>query len=198
MENVMSLKDKMRLNKIVNILIYFANNTEKFGLTKANKLLYYTDCLHLEKYLRPVIDDVYKKDDEGPVPQEVYARLKVLDPLCKEVDFNYEEYFGNFLEIVSEPIHVYTLHKIQAIKEFDSRWLSQSELEVIKELAEKYKYTTAKELSEKTHLESPWLEAKMYDDIDITLYVKDKIKAEHYAYIKHSEAMKKAVAHNYN
>jgi len=198
MENTMSFKDKIRLNKIVNILIYFANHIDNFGLTKANKLLYYTDCLHLQKYLRPVIDDVYRKDDEGPVPQEVYLRLKSLDPLCNEEDFERDGYFGNFLQIEPEAIHTYTLHKIKAIKEFDSRWLSDSEIEIIKLIAEKHKTTTAKELSLKTPEEAPWREAKMYGEINLSLYVKGEIEPAKYEYIKNSEALKKDIVLNYN
>jgi|GEM_PF-2053292 len=186
---------EIELRRIANVLVYFAGATENFGLTKANKLLYYLDCSHLLKYGRTVLKDKYIKNQLGPVPAETYSRLTVIYelnclPEADRREFNTDhELMFEYLTIKPELIGVdCILNRIIAKKEFEPKWFSKSELEIMEELAKLYYSTTASELVRKTHEESPFKEAKMCDYIDLKLFLKDhnmpQTDIDHIAYIE--------------
>jgi len=202
----MNLKKKLELNKIGNILIYLSQNTNFFGVTKANKLFYYIDCFHLLKYGRTVTREIYKKLPQGPVPSELYDRIKSIIELNNQDneeiyvddlrDFN--EYLAGFIAIRTEEIpDGRKRHTIIAKREFEEKWFSESELSVIKEVAATFKDTNAKELTEKTHKEKPYLSTEENNKIDLKIYVKDKISAEQYAEIEHIEKTTDSMLINY-
>ena len=179
----MNKKAEIELKRTANILIFFANSTENFGKTKANKLLYYLDCFHLLRYGRTVLRDKYKKCKLGPVPVETSNRLAIVQELSCLPEKDRQE-FGSDHELMFEYIEIipktindgslkFTLEKIVPKKDFESIWFSESEREIMAELAEKYYSATASELVRKTHEESPYKEAEMDDFIDLKLFLKD-------------------------
>ena len=60
--------------KFVNAVLFFAEK-DKIGITKLNKLLYYSDFEHYRLYGRPIIGDEYVKMGQGPVPERAYEHL---------------------------------------------------------------------------------------------------------------------------
>ena len=178
----MDVTKRIELTRRGNILIYFAQNTKTCGVTKANKLIYYLDCYHLFEYGRTVTRDTYNKLPEGPVPSDTYRRMTAIremtnpqEGLSRDITENFKEFLFDFIDIKVEKISEgYDLYKIIPKKDFQSKWFSKSELEILSKVALELKYTTAKVLSEKTHKESPYKEAEDTDKVDITLYLKDK------------------------
>ena len=171
---------EIELKRIANILVYFANSTESFGVTKANKLLYYLDCFHLLRYGRTVIKDRYIKNQLGPVPAETYNRLMVIRE-CNSLPENDRQKFNLDHELLSEYITIvskqissnYTFDRIAPCKEFEPIWFSKSEIEIMQELAKEHKNTSASELVSKTHNESPYKEAELFGFMDLKLFLKD-------------------------
>ena len=108
----MNLKKKIELNKLANIIIYLSKNTNYFGITKANKLLYYIDCIHMKKYGRKITKETYKKLPKGPIPSEFYDRIKSIIELsgidCEEIYTsalkNFNEYLSNFISVTISDI----------------------------------------------------------------------------------------------
>ena len=194
---------EIELRKIANTLVYFANSTKDFGLTKANKLLYYLDCFHLLRHGRVVLRDKYFKNQLGPVPQETSNRLEGIRELNSlpekdRQELKEREFMFEYLDIVSEPSAYYTLDRIVPHKDFEPKWFSKSEIEIMKELSEKYRNTTATELVRQTHKESPFLRAEMYDFIDLKLFLKDHNASQEYIEeVARTERLIDAIAANY-
>jgi len=196
---------EIELKRIANILVFFAKTTENFGVTKANKLLYYLDCHHLLKYGRTVIKDKYIKNCLGPVPIETYRKLNVIRELSSltendKQEFNIDhELLFEYIEIISEDIGSNRpLEKIVAKKDFEKTWFSESEREIMAELAIKYHRTSAKELSLKTHNESPYKEAKMDELIDLKLFLKDHNRPQNEIdYAAYTEKLIEAISTNF-
>jgi len=180
----MNIKKQMELARRGHILIYFSTHTINCGFTKANKLLYYLDCYHLLKYGRKVTHDVYCPLPEGPVPSDTYRRLNAIkemispdEGLSTDTTKNFKEYLSNFVGIkVKQISDNCSLQKIIPKIEFDPKWFSKSELDILSEVASEFKYATATQLSEKTHRELPYIVAKDEDseEINLTLFLKYK------------------------
>lgn len=170
--------EEIELRRIANILVFFANKTENFGVTKANKLLYYLDCFHLLEYGRTVIKDKYIKYPLGPVPIKTSQKLDIIKAIS-EVPENERLEFNPDLELMLEYITIKkeklgskrSLLKIVAKKDFEPKWFSESEREIMKKLAKKYCNTTAIELVRQTHKESPYKKANKYEYIDLKLFL---------------------------
>ena len=201
----MDFKKTIQLNKIANILIYMAENTEDCGVTKANKLLYYVDCFHLLECGRIVTNDEYKKLPQGPVPEETYTRLTALVELSQGIDINigfkqnYKEFLQDYIEIKIEelPEPYNCRYKLIAKKNFDPQWFSKSEIRIIKKVANKYKKMSARKMSEITHDELPYKKALSSGSIDLKYYVKKKVTKEQFEEIKYIENLEKAMLLNY-
>lgn len=201
----MNFKQKLELTKIANILIYLADNTDNFGVTKANKLLYYLDCYHLQKYGRSVTKDVYKKLPQGPVPSDTYDRLKsimelrdITEEFYSSIDPDFKEFFLEFIDIQIEQLSdSHRRFRIIAIKKFDNKYLSKSEMQILEEVAIQFKTATAAELSNKTHKELPYINAEENSVVDLKLFVKDKVSAAEYSEIEYIEKVTNAMAINY-
>jgi len=196
---------EIELRRIANILVYFAKSTENFGVTKANKLLYYLDCIHLLRHGRTVLRDKYIKNQLGPVPSETYNRIMAIQelnclPEADRQEFNSDhEIMFEYLTVVPEPIGIdCTLSRIVPKKDFESRWFSKSEIEIMEELSQKYFSTTASELVRKTHEELPYKEADMFDFIDLKLFLKDhNMPQSDIDHIAHIEKLIDAISANY-
>ena len=193
------------LKRIANILVFFANKTENFGVTKANKMLYYLDCFHLLRYGRTVIKDKYIKDQLGPVPIEKYRKLNVIQELSyfpendkREFNADHELLF-EYIEIILENIgSPRLLAKIAAKKDFEPIWFSESEREIMDELSQKYCSATATDLVRQTHKELPYKNANKYEFIDLKLFLKEhnrpQSEIDHAAY---TERLINAISKNY-
>ncbi len=133
--------------KFANAIVFFANNTDpkKFGITKLVKLLFFADFLHFEKYGRAIIGDIYYHLPEGPVPTTSYDLYK--DTFEKKVKTGLEE----FVKVNSEKIGNYIIEKIEPLREFNEDVFSESDIDVMKEIAEKFYDETGTSLARMTH-----------------------------------------------
>jgi len=155
---------KIDFEKVGIITSYFAEHTNELYVTKLLKLFYYLDFISYKMRGASVTNDIYFKMPYGPVPSNIKDNVDLLSA---------ENIFGK--EFKSQLSSYVKLEKdktgngkliISKGKEYDLRKLSNSELELVKCLAETFKDTKAKTLSNKTHLEKPWLSTSDFSVID--------------------------------
>jgi uncharacterized phage-associated protein len=136
--------------KLVNAALYFARNTENFGLIKLFKLLYFLDFEHYKDIGRSVTGLEYEAWELGPVPEKLNSEIKqgaeqdLLDAL--NID----------LRSFADDKKYY---KITAKRRENHMVFSPREEEIMKRLVSDFKFHTAEQMTEATHLPNlPWFQ----------------------------------------
>lgn len=132
--------------KLINVIIFFANNTRNLGKVKLYKLLYFLDFQHYRDVGRPVTGLQYYAWPKGPVPvaieNEVRAPGADMQEKVSLVLSSYEK--GETLTVTPKVA-------------FSPEHFSKRELKIMGALAEEFKNTKAQDMIERTHLENePW------------------------------------------
>lgn len=132
-------------DKLINMLIYFLNNTKFPGKTKLFKLLYFSDFLHFRETGKSITGLKYKAWREGPVPDELYKEFKnPLPDLREKIDFPSSVLNDSFLKLTPR-------------SEFDEKYFTKRELRIMKEVSIFFKDTDAENISGYSHLKGhPW------------------------------------------
>ena len=163
--------------KFINAIVFFAKNTDpkKFGITKLMKLLFFADFLHFERYGRPIMGDIYYRLPEGPVPTTSYDLYK--DTFDKKKETGLEQY----IKITTEKVKDFNMARIESLKDFDEEVFSESDLEVMKEIAKKFYNTTGTALARETH-EIPFVkDTPQIFQIDYLNVIEDKEERKYLA-----------------
>jgi uncharacterized phage-associated protein len=150
----MTMTSERQRKKLINAIIYFAQNTEFCHKLKLMKLLYYLDFWHFKETGKSVTGLNYKAWKMGPVPPQLYHEIEpennpsdIQESLSIENE-EFENGNGRFLKIVPR-------------KEFNEKIFSQRELEILEKVALVFKDAKANEMSDCTHLKnSPWYKTK--------------------------------------
>tara|TARA_R110002124_G_scaffold50201_1_gene146370 strand:- start:1244 stop:1756 length:513 start_codon:yes stop_codon:yes gene_type:complete len=119
--------------KAVNSLLFVVNNLEKADTHKTYKILYFADQKHLLKYGRPIFGDTYVKMEYGPVPSFVK----------NVVDEN--------IQGLEEVVAKYHRYYVKSLAEPNLDYLSESDLECLKEAIEENKDLDFPTLTDKSH-----------------------------------------------
>lgn len=135
--------------KLRNAVIFFVKNTQKVGITKLMKLLYYLDFRHYQETGFPVTGQIYRTWQFGPVPVAVWAELKEkresglkLTTVVRAIPGEDEG------ALVIRPV---------ADARFTEDVFSRRELRILKEVAEIFKDSPAKLMVDATHgRNEPW------------------------------------------
>ena len=156
--------------KFVNALLYFAKHTnpDQLGSTKLNKLLYHADFLHFKRYGRPITGDRYVKMPYGPVPSTAYAVVSDASrSLSGEV---VKTILDGKIRIRNVKIADKKQSRIEALVDPDLSVFSESELEVLEEVAKQYKNRSATRLSRDSHSpDAPWSKTQDFQTIEYEL-----------------------------
>ncbi len=158
------------LVKLKAILLYFANDSDKLGKVKLMKLIYFMDFTHVKKYGTPITYDNYVHIKHGPIP----STIKNLVDYVGE-DLNSQ--LADTISIEKVPTRRNTMAKIVAKRKFtehDRRLFSETELEVLKEVADRFRSSTSDEIEEASHKEAPWKETSDLESISYSLAARDK------------------------
>lgn len=134
----------MNIEKYINVILFFIENVQNLGRTKLYKLLYFLDFDHYEKYGESVTEESYQNKELGPVPvhaEEVINKMKE----------------DGILDILPEPVINFVRHKFVAKAHHDPKVFSQTEIEMLCEVAEKWAHHTANEIVSASHGEAPWI-----------------------------------------
>lgn len=129
--------------KLLNSIIYFANNIRHCGKTKLYKLLFYLDFIHFKETGRSVTGLDYYTWDFGPAPKILHNELLDQPADIKE----HIVLLGSADSFVG----------IKAKKRFDSKHFTKRELKILKELCEIYLNAQAEDMIEVSHMPNePW------------------------------------------
>jgi len=148
--------------KLLNAVLYFANNTQRVNLGKLSKLLYFLDFMHFKQAGYPSIGLNYYAFEWGPVPRDFWAEIK---------DGNVPKDFEGKLALIPKTDDLAPAYKeieIRAIEKPDLAVFTPREAKILEYLAFVFKEAKARDMSEVTHLsKQPW---------DVTFKTKGKNK----------------------
>jgi len=161
--------------KLINAIIYFAENTKFCGKTKLLKLLYFLDFRHFKQTGKSVTGLDYYAWGMGPVPRDLYNELTEnmkpdLKAAIKELPKEGKEGF----------------QKIIPKKKFKNDYFSKRETKLLEGISFIFRDAKADDMIESTHLANePWdktlKEKGKLEKIDYMLSVdnmKDSLSAE--------------------
>lgn len=138
------------VNKFKEVLLYMLGkigSRPNIGQTVIYKLLYFIDLDYYEKYEEQLIGATYIKNTFGPTP---ISFAKIVHQLESD---------GKLVEVKSKYFdHEQT--KYIPVKEADVSSLSGKELKHIDDEIERLGHFSARQLSELSHKDTPWLVAK--------------------------------------
>jgi len=140
---------ELRRGKLEQAILYFVTRSEiqQLGKTKLMKLLYYADFDHFEQYDDSITGARYRRLEHGPVPDDVWA---VLDEMVE----------SNRLVPELVPSGPYDLITFQAQESFDPIAFSDAERATLRDVAERFKSFSTKQIENATHGEAPWIAVK--------------------------------------
>ena len=148
----------VNVDKINDILVYLAENVPDLTITKIMKLFYYVDFVSFAEMDMPVTNDVYYKLPYGPVPSFIKNEInnltmsKMLGTATENVQL------ASSLIVESKTIGSYkTFIFKNGSKKVSLKNLSQYEADLLNRIVTKFKNFTAKELTNRTHREKPYL-----------------------------------------
>jgi uncharacterized phage-associated protein len=166
--SILQARAGMNKKKYNNAVLFFAWSIPNLGRTKLNKLLYFLDFDHFEKYAKAVTEDDYENNDLGPVP--VHAD-EVLGEMQAE----------KLIDIVYEPIIDYVRHKLVPLAHHDTTIFSSSEMEMLCAVTDKWQHHTAREMVIASHGEAPWIATRKGEAIPYALaYYRGKFEEPSY------------------
>ena len=132
--------------KLINAIIFFANNTHNLGKVKLWKLLYFLDFQHYRDVGRPVTGLQYYAWPMGPVPVDLHDEVSSPKEDMKEK-----------LELRLSQWEKGTTLFVVPKAEFDASLFSKRELRLLESLAHEFRDSSAEKMIEATHLENqPW------------------------------------------
>lgn len=145
----------MLRNKLINAVLFFAQNTRYCNTTKISKLLYFLDFKHFEQTGYPSIGLKYYSFENGPVPKDFWLEVRdakvpddfegkiVLRRKTDEFSLGYKE--TEFIAKEKPDMDIFT----------------PREKKILEDVAFIYRDMRAKEISKITHEEDhPWIATK--------------------------------------
>ncbi len=134
--------------KIKNIVLYFLNNTKKefADKVKINKMFYYADFLNYCQNGYSISGITYRAITYGPVP----SNYDILYNMCEEegiIETKFIRLNDGSAKQLFEPIH-----------EFDNSIFTQTELNTLTRIVDKFKDTSSWDLVDISHKEKSWIE----------------------------------------
>ncbi len=149
--------------KLINSIVYFANNTNYCGKTKLMKLLYFLDFWHFKQTGKSVTGREYSTWEKGPVQKELFNELDDM-----KID----------LKAAISIVRYENFQKIKAKKKFNDEYFSNREKKLLKDIADIFKDVRADDISEISHLKNaPWdktlRDKGLWQKIDYLLSIDD-------------------------
>lgn len=135
-------KFKIDIEKSINATLFILKNLGgTCDFHKVFKILYFSDQKHIARYGRPVTGDWYVAMRNGPVPSNIYDILKAIK---SDSLFNGSaKYYQEFFQAKS--------HYVNAKKEPDLDFLSETDIEVLNESLQENKGLNFAQLTNKSH-----------------------------------------------
>lgn len=132
--------------KLEELILYIANQSEadaRFGATKLNKLLFFSDFSAYARTGKPITGVVYRKMPYGPVPETVEAvKFKLL----------------NTKDLIEERRRVIShhQHRLVATREPDLSLFTAQEISIVDQIITRFHKHNNKTISEISHMTAGW------------------------------------------
>ncbi len=155
----MSATEELDKIKYQNLILYLAQKVgarPNVGETVFYKLIYFIETLSRSRYGKGITNESFYKMQYGPVPTSFQSITE-------------EMINRNELDKVTGRYFKYMQTKYLPRVKFSG--LSQEELSIITEIVETLGDKTATELSDLSHLDKPWIDAEIGDNLEL-----DRIK----------------------
>ena len=164
------------IEKVANAIIFFVEkNIEHFGKTKLMKLMYFADKEHLEKFGRVMFYDNYRKLPRGPVATFTYNIISSTDANDGDDFKSYIDNFSDFVEIQKKDINQKnSATRFNPKNSFDNTFFVILEIEILENVAKKYKTYTKEQISEESHSLKEYINTDMNDFINISDMTENK------------------------
>ena len=147
--------DEVKFKEVLLYVLSQTANRPNVGETVLYKLLYFCDFNYYEKYREPMTGATYIKNHFGPTPTD-FKKI-VQQSLGKEIVVDKNKYHG------------FTQTRYLALKAPDLRKINGAQKEVIDDVIAKLASMSAKQISEYSHDDTPWLTTKDGEEIDYQL-----------------------------
>ena len=142
----------MLRNKLLNAILFFAQNTRYCNMTKMSKLLYFLDFKHFEQTGYPSIGLKYYSFENGPVPKDFWLEVR---------DAKVPDDFEGKIALIRKTDEFslgYKETEFIAKENPDMDVFTPREKKILEGIVFIYKDIRAKEISEITHREDhPWI-----------------------------------------
>ncbi len=138
-------------------ILFFAQQISNtyLGKTKLMKLLYYTDYEWFQKQGASITGDAYVAMPYGPVPKHAQQTLERLKK-------------AGAIRIEKTKVGNYDQDRCTGLKEPDVSLFTSEEVAHLNSIARRFEFWTAKQMSDLTHEDWPWLSTPLGHEI--TLY----------------------------
>ena len=133
-------------SKFKELVLYVADRLsrdERGGATKLNKVLYFSEFIHLRLHGQPITGVEYQKLSNGPAPRRLL-------PLRNELIAT------KSAAIKTEHVFNHEQHRLVALREADLSSFAGSEIAVVDRVIDRFKEMSAEEVSELSHEEPAW------------------------------------------
>lgn len=137
---------KLNREKLEQAILFFLHHANNgfLGKTKLMKLLYFADFDHYEQYETPITGARYRKLEHGPVADDAMIAIEALDCAGRV----------HRTDVVAEG---FTLHRFETREAVNLAAFSQTELDVLYQVAQRWAPHTTKQIEAATHGEAPWI-----------------------------------------
>jgi uncharacterized phage-associated protein/ribosome-binding protein aMBF1 (putative translation factor) len=137
-------------------ILYFSQqiNNTFLGRTKLMKLLYYADYEWIQKKGVSLTGDTYVAMPYGPVPKHAQQALKQLEK-------------KGAIRIEKTKLGNYDLERCIGLEEPDLSVLTSEEITHLGSIARRFEFWTAKQMSDLTHEDWPWLSTRLGEEIGL-------------------------------
>jgi transcriptional regulator with XRE-family HTH domain len=145
-----------KVDKFKEVLLYVlqkVGSQPNIGQSVIYKLLYFIDFDYYERYEEQIIGATYTKNHYGPTPNEFVKIVKDME--------------GKDLRRIKDEYFEYPQTKYLPLREADLSRLNATEVKMIDEVLDRLAHRNAREISEYSHGDVPWITA---DDGDIIEY----------------------------
>ena len=152
-------------DKALSALAFIASERPGFSAFFVSKIMFYAEKAHINAYGRPVLGDNYVKMQDGPVPSKI---KNYVDEKWHKV--KKPAHFEDFVTI-NHGEWVSWLYRGKQVSDF--ALLSDSDKDCLREAIAFCEPKSKEELSDLTHLEKSWLNARPNRWMDYRDFVDD-------------------------
>jgi uncharacterized phage-associated protein len=148
---------EFNLDKLIHTIAYFCHqNVDGLTKLKVAKMLYFADKKHLLEFGAPIIGDVYFCMEFGPVPSFALNEMNEAINRSEVVCSGCSDYSKMSLVLRVKRSLFSKYPHFEAKQDFDASVFAQSEIDVLRYVAQEYGRRSAKQLVDLTHNEPTW------------------------------------------